>query len=231
MTYRQSAIARSSSIEQLAEQTRAAQRAGVVPSEVQSLPAAEVRTRLELAVGSYEDRGSFWLWILCCLLWMVVLSASRSGAGGLFPIVVLLAIASTFAGFRSTAAAARRRRAAVERALSWADSQPFEISGYRDWLVSDIPMMALRLRTPIDPKLLRDAIAAIDPSITTSIIDDKTVSISIPARTMTDVEDRKAHNARFGNIEVLARMFERCIVPLHSEVGVERVAMGGTVRR
>ena len=235
MTYRQTAVARSASIEQLAVQARTAQRAGTVPCESHELPDVEAHQRLELAVGVHEDRGSFWLGILCALIWLVALSAARvalqshgDSGGPAVAVSTLFAFATSIACFRSSDAASRRREHAIDEALAWAEAQPFQITGYRDWLVSDVPMMNIRLRAPIDLTLFRDAMTAIDPAITSTIVDDRTVSVVIPAREMAASKNTSAR--RFGDIQCLAAVFARCVVPLHAEVGVERIAMGGTVR-
>jgi hypothetical protein len=239
MTYRQSAIARSETLEKLAGDTRAARRAGVVPTEARQLPPEAAIEKLELAVDIRDDRGAFGL--TATILWLVLSigastilkSREPTSFGAITFVLIMFMFASlaTFGWWISAAAATQRRATAIADALAWATSQPFDVDGFREWLVSDVPMLTIKLRAGIDPAMMADALATIDRAITTEVIDETTIEITIPPRQMTESGRYSHRSTKFGNLPLLKTVFERCVLPMHAEVGIVRIGMGGTLER
>ncbi len=227
MSYRDNASQTSPTLEQLAERTRAARRVGKAPTRV-----TDFDVRHELAVGVHHDRGSFGL--LAGILWLPVLWCIKASLspGGLdhtgkvmLPIAILLAVAASIAWITSSQNADRRRVVAIKKELTWATSQPFEVYGYATWLASEAPTITVTLRRAVEKALFAEAARAISPDIETAAYDATTFSIKVPSRSGT------VHKiaCRFGDVALVKQLFEHLLLPLHSDVGIERVSMSTSV--
>jgi hypothetical protein len=80
------------------------------------------------------------------------------------------------------------------------------------------PILDVALRTPVERRLLSEGIAGFDPAIAVSHLDDRTVRLEVPARP----GDYPAAAFHALAAEVL--------VPLHQDVGIDGVSMGGALR-
>ena len=224
MTYRDPAKARSPALEQLA-----AAKPELV-AQTGMLSEADVERRLELAADVYADRTGTGMAVLAmilatCAFTSLFFIAISATAG----IVTLALVGGTFgAGFfakRDATASEARRQLGVAKTLAWADAQPFPVTGYRDWLVNDRSVFLVELQKPIEKETFVDAAKAIDPAIEADAIDDTQFSVVIPSRVVTGETP-----ARYGNVELLQTVWSKLVLPLHGDVGIERVVMGGTVQ-
>lgn len=218
MSYRDNASRTTPTLEQLAERARATRRSSKPPQVDTPVDG----TALELAVGVHGDRGSFG--ILAALLWLPVFACLKASLGPkgmndtgsmVLPIAILAAFVATVAAISSSDNANRRRLAAIDEELAWATSQPFEIHGYANWLCT------VTLKRAVDKALFADAARAISPDIETEALDATAFSIKVPARS----ETVNKSTYRFGDIELRKQLFEQLLVPLHADVGIERVTM------
>jgi hypothetical protein len=222
MSYRENASTRSPNLERLASRARAAR--PITDDEVDGHHAEACQ---ELAIGVHADRGSFG--IIIPFLWLGVLGAfgaaaspkGDSPAGVLVAVALLAAITATVAWSMSHSNAGLRRAGAVKRELQWATKQPFAIHGYGAWLASARPRITVTLKRAVDHKLLVDAVRAIEPDIVTECFDPTTFSLLIPACTT----QRGRVTYQFGDVPLFKRVATELLEPLHSDFGIERVAM------
>lgn len=190
----------------------------------------DAQPRREMAIGVHYDRGSFGG--LAWLLWLasfICLGVFRTTGGSFstaeiiaLAIFVGLAVVCMIANWVTAQDAASRRAAAVEEEIHWATTHPFEIIGYRAWLASDVSRLTLTLRGEVETGLVAEALRTIDPKIETTVIDAATFSLLLPPRMNAD----DGSWVRFCNVPLLERVFGQLVLPLHHEVGVERVTMG-----
>lgn len=120
----------------------------------------------------------------------------------------------------------REREAQVAEALAWAEAQPFPVTGYADWLASEVPLLDVVFAAPLDRRFA-DAVHAVDAAIEVNLLDDRTARLAIPPRVL----ERGEAKHRVGDREALARLTDQLLRPLHSEVGLVRVDMGGSMLR
>jgi hypothetical protein len=120
-----------------------------------------------------------------------------------------------------------RREDAIKTELAWATARPFEVTGYRVWLAADVPLLTIKLRTAFDKATFGDAVKAIDRKIAVDAIDQTTFEIAVPSCSRTIDETV----IRFGDVPTLKKLFEQVFEPLHRDLGIERVTMGGTTAR
>jgi hypothetical protein len=233
MSYRDQGKARSPALEKLAEQTRRSEQAGEAPVQTTLLNEDQITKRLENACGVATDRAGCLsiIAVMLCLAASGALAKSASWRGpltgadkSLIGLLVVGALASTIGAFVLTASAKKRRDAAVAAELAWADTHPFPVTGYRDWLVNDVSVMVVKLQKALEKGTFVDAVKAIDPAIQTEQLDDTSYQLVIPSRVVTG-----EHPFRYGSVPELRRVFDNIVLPLHGDVGVERVAMGGTI--
>lgn len=175
----------------------------------------EVTRRLERAIG-IDDEGSFG--VVAPLLWYVALASAAatledvSWLPFLF-LAIVVAVATTCAWYATDDAAAKRREVAVATELAWANTHPFSITGYRDWLVGRIPVMRIELRTAINADTFVHEVTTIDPRIATIVVDASTYSLVMPR-----------------DMRLLKTVFARLLVPVHADAGIARIAMGAWMR-
>ncbi len=229
--YRDKGKARSPALEKLAEEARAT---AAAPAQTSMLSEAEVLRRLELAVDVHQDREgclsamAFVLGLFAFLGLMLAASHADELDGSSAFLLVLLVVATIACAWGASTArrnSGARRAKAIETELAWATSQPFPVTGYRDWLVNDKPVLIVHLRDPIERATFVDAVRAIDPAIEAEATGDKTFRLEIPARVLTG-----EHPARYGNAPLLHTVMDKLLRPLHDDVGIERIDMGGTIQ-
>jgi hypothetical protein len=109
-------------------------------------------------------------------------------------------------------------------------ARPYPVVDYELWLCSDRPLLDVVLRAGmVDPWLLRRAAAVVDPGIELTWIDSRCFRVAIPPVRIVDIE-RGA--LRFGGDRARLRAFlDRLVDPLHDDVGVAVIDMGGTLSR
>jgi hypothetical protein len=120
----------------------------------------------------------------------------------------------------------RTARADTARRLAVGAKQPFPVARYDLWLASERPLFDVYLRGAVAQQVVVDAAAAIDVGIAIEWLDDLTFRVAIPARTIESGED--AMNG--GDERAWLAFAEKILGPLHQDVGIERVEMGGSMR-
>jgi hypothetical protein len=210
-----------------------------IPRQSKLLTPEQMRERLELAAG-VEDQQAGAGYVILALLSSLVFFApcvasldSRldppDGAYVAMVIGLVATLAFGLAAARLGAEAKRIRGAAVARMLEWPATLPFPADGYEEHLVADQPLVDVVVAVPPERRMFVDAAKAVDPAIDVEPIGDRRFRLALPPRSKTFTSKHSARLVRFGDREVLGRLFERMIVPLHTESGVEAVHFGGTI--
>jgi hypothetical protein len=219
--------ASSPTLEALAAKARESRRE--LLHEAASLAPAARHKRLELAVGAdLHDAGG---WQLAALLAACLAFSTCAGGVAAESAGVILGSILVGAIFASIWAAMserrkREREALVDQALRWTDEQGFPITGYADWLASEVPLLDVVFSAPLDRRFA-DAVHAVDAAIDVDFLDERTARLAIPPRVIR----RGEIEHRVGDREAFARLTESLLRPLHSEVGLARVDMGGSMLR
>jgi hypothetical protein len=208
------------------------ERRRAMPREAEAMPELERRKRLEhvFKVNGHDASG-IGLWAL--LSWTILAplcGAITAQDGNPIPAGFGVGVALAVTIWAMVAAPRRedQRRAAVAEGLAWATRLPFPVRGYEVWCLSERPLLDVALSTPVDRRQLADAVAAVDPSIEVDWIDERTARMYIPPRTMTYSE---AAPDWFADPTALLRVFDGLLLPLHTDVPIERVDMGGTMHK
>jgi hypothetical protein len=93
---------------------------------------------------------------------------------------------------------------------------PFPAGGYRNWLASDIPVMDVHLSMPIDVAQFARAAALVVRGTVVDTLDPHLLRCWIPPSI-----------AGTGDVHAFRRFVTMLLEPLHYEVGIERVELGG----
>ncbi|HLL20598.1 MAG TPA: hypothetical protein VK427_00625 [Kofleriaceae bacterium] len=224
MSYRDPAKRRSPALEKLA-----AQASPEPPTQTTLLGDAEQTTRLELAAGVHGDRvGCVTMvaafaavaaaWAVSWLAAEYALSAHEQA------VVYAVAAGTVIAAWVGSHRAKKRRTAAVQALLASATRYPFPVTGLRDWLVSDRSELVVEVAAAIDTDTFVDAVRAVDPAIDVTPRGDTAFELVIPSRVVTG-----ENPSRYGNVPLLDAVFDNVILPLHGDVGITRVTLGGTI--
>jgi hypothetical protein len=152
---------------------------------------------------------------------LVAVQPVDEGLVGGMALLALLVIAAGIGTVIARSDAAHD--ALVERELATPARYPFPIEGYRLWLASEQPLFDVTLARPVDRGLFERALRGLDPAIGVEWVDEQTARIATPPRT------RGEH--RIGDRALFHRVVGELLIPLHGEVGISRVDMGGVVRR
>jgi hypothetical protein len=217
----------SPTLSELASQARESRQA--LLREAASLPPAARQRRLELAVEVDGIEATGWLVLAilvgCAGINGCVVGAKVDSAG---IMLLSMAIPTLFVAIWAKASENRKREreARVAEALAWADKLPFPAAGYADWLASEVPLIDVVVAAPLD-RQFADAVHAVDPAIEVALLDERTARLAIPPRVIS----RGEAEHRVGDRQALARLCDRLLVPLHSEVGLVRVDLGGSMLR
>ena len=203
-----------------------------LPREAERMQPHERLVRLEHVFGVAGQNASS-IWLLCLLLWTILVplcGVMTSSTGN--PAGILVALAGTIGVtiWAATASERRRvaRRAAVDQKLARMKQTPFPVEGYELWCLSERPLFDVTLSTPIDRRQFADAVAAIDASAEVEWLEERVVRIYIPPRT---VEVSEQPTSWYADHEALDRLIERLFLPLHSDLHIERIAMGGAMMK
>lgn len=216
-------------------ETPAATAPAEVPDQSKLLADWDADDRRERATGVAEMTSGLWMLAMMFDLFAVVALVIAFGSSDLrlttidrvlIGSICGVAVVTTLAAVVRSKAARWRRFTAYTEAIAWAERQPFPVTGYSSWLACDKPLLDLRLRTPFDRGLFANAVRAIDPAIEVEAIDDHTTRIAVPA-----ILGTRGRAVRYGNVPLLHRLFRDVVLPLHDEVGIERVELGGLVTR
>lgn len=223
MTYREPDEAHSPALAKLA-----AEASRDVPAQTALLPEIEVKRRIALAVDA--SAGSIGM-IMLAVFSVIVAILTLIGAGSLdldrnhallVGGVTLFAVGAVVAAVRDSRREAAKEQRAIEAELGWASQQPFPVTGYRDWLASDRSLLVVHLRRAVDETTFRNAVRAIDPAIESCALDDRRYEVVVPSRVVAAT--------RYGDVKLLKTVWDKLVLPLHADVGIDRVAMGGTIQ-
>jgi hypothetical protein len=201
-----------------------------LPREAEPMDPHERRMRLEAVFGvsAINAQG---LWVGCLLAWttMVPLCGVMTSSDGNPASIILAVVVAVGLTIWAAVASERRRlqrRVAVDQKLASMQQLPFPVNGYELWCLSERPLFDVTLSTPIDNRQFIDAVAAVDASAEVDWIDERVVRIFIPPRT---AEASEQPTSWYADHEALSRLFERLLLPLHSDLHIERVDMGGAM--
>ena len=106
----------------------------------------------------------------------------------------------------------------------------YPVSGLIDWLCADEPLLDATLKEPIEPRLLEDAVRALDANATVSWPEPTRARIALSPKELRPARGRWP--AVFGgDLALLRQLLTRVLDPVHAELGIVRVELGGRVRR
>jgi hypothetical protein len=203
-----------------------------MPRDAEAMAEPERRRRLERVFKvNGHDASGLGLGALLCWTIATPLCGAISAQDGK-PVAIVFgagtAIVVTVWAMIATPRRAEERRAAVAEGLAWATRQPFPVSGYELWCLSEIPLLDVVLTTPVAQRQLADAVAAVDPTIEVDSIDERTARLHIPPRTVTEGDGPAEW---YADPAALLRVFDKLLLPLHTDVPIERVDMGGAMHK
>jgi hypothetical protein len=139
----------------------------------------------------------------------------------------LVGLGAFVIGLAALAGLARRVAARLgerERRLAAAvAARPFPVRCYLIWLTADQPVFDLHLRGATDRAQAATALRAVSPAATLRWLDEGIARIELPPI--------EVGGGAGGDPALLRRFLDEVVAPLHREVGVSRLEMGGTVVR
>ncbi len=129
------------------------------------------------------------------------------------------------AGHLLQAVGRARWRRRTQAALAWTSAQPFPIAGVRGFFAATVPMIDVTFATPPTVDALAAGIRGHTGGARVLAIDDATYRIELPVRGSGDDEATTTADAAW-----LKRFVGEVLVPLHEELGIAAVQLGGSVR-
>jgi hypothetical protein len=220
------APARPAALVKLAEAAKAAPvRRAALSQDALHAPAAQRRVALALGVPlhaySLEARRG------AALAMLAAAGGALYGAFGSGPYVFEILMASiavvAIASMVLRTATPAAVHAEVARRLAADVALPFPVEGYDAWLASEIPILEVHLRGALDHDLAADAARGVHPGIAVSWIGERTLRLIVPALLF-------GGHLLAGDRVVWNRLASQMLVPIHTDVGIERVEMGGSMR-
>jgi hypothetical protein len=113
--------------------------------------------------------------------------------------------------------------AEVARRFAGDVALPFPVTGYDAWLASEIPLIDVRVRGELDRTLVAGAARGVDRGLEVEWIDARMFRLATPPR-------RYGGGALVGDRALWTRLANEMLLPIHQDVGVDRVEMGGAMR-
>jgi hypothetical protein len=219
----------SPTLERLAEEGESRRRE--LPREAAKLPDGERTSRLEHAFRTHGHDASGWIVFAIvlgmCSLSVTLIEAQASSRGA--PLS-LAAWAATFLllgyGIWLGSKREQERERKVSEGLRWASQLPFPVEGYELWLISEEPLLDVTLQAPLSAPLA-SALHAVNPAIKAEPLDDTTTRVLLPPRKVEHGET----TLWIGDEEAFRAVVEKVLEPLHREVGIARVTLGGRMHR
>jgi len=120
----------------------------------------------------------------------------------------------------------KERKRKVSEGLQWATQLPFLVEGYDLWLISEEPLLDVTLQTPLATPLA-SALHAVNPAIEAEPLDDTTTRVLLPPRKAEQGET----TLWIGDEEAFRAVVTKVLEPLHQEIGIVRVTVGGRMHR
>jgi hypothetical protein len=217
---------RSPTLDRLAETAAEARRQ--LPRDAEQLEPTRATALLEVAFAVDQHNAGWW-GISAMMAWSlgITLAAAMGGRSGSGLAVVLgIPCALTVASIYYMDRRAKERAERVDGELGRVSTLPFVVEGYREWILSEQPMFDVAVAAPIDHSFV-DAVQAVDPETRVELLDDRSARVFIPPRKV----ERGETTHGFGDATAFWSLAETLLVPLHAELGIKRVAMGGTRAR
>jgi hypothetical protein len=201
-----------------------------LPREAELTPPDRRSARLEQVFGVAGNNASG-LGLLALLVWTLLLpicGVITNVDGNPAPAIIgtLCAIAATVWALTASDKRRAQRRAAVAEQLARVEKLPFPVRGYDKWCLSERPLFDLTLSAPIERRQLIDAVAAIDSTVEVEWLDERTARFFIPPRA---VEAAEGPTSWYADPTALTRLFDQLFLPLHSDVPIESIEMGGAM--
>jgi len=203
-----------------------------LPREAERMSPQDRQTRLEKVFG-VDGNNAVGLGLAAILAWTtlvplcgVMTSMEESAVPAIFGTVGALGL--TIWAIAASNQRRAQRQAAVQSRLTWANRLPFAVRGYELWCLSERPLFDVTLTTPIEHSQLAQGVAAIDPTAELVWFDERTARIFIPPRTVTASEQQTYW---YADPIALARLVEHLFVPLHGDIPIERIEMGGAMHK
>jgi hypothetical protein len=202
-----------------------------LPREAVNLSDDERTSRLEHAFRTYGHDASGWglftMIVGFCSFGITVLEVQRSPRGVPF---FVFAWVGTFLllGYTIWLGSKREkeRKRKVSEGLRWATELSFPVEGYDLWLLSEEPLLDVTLQTPLATPLA-SALHAVNPAIEAEPLDDTTTRVLLPPRKAQQGET----TLWIGDQEAFRAVVAKVLEPLHQEIGIARVTMGGRMHR
>jgi hypothetical protein len=187
----------------------------------------ERTTRLALAAGLPVSPTDGGIILYAMVGWLFTIAVCFESVG----LAGLLAVASawiTAAAVKSAGGTKAHRDGVVKAMLAEPQGLPFPVTGFEDWLVSDIPIVDITLADTVERKLFVEAVRTIDRGIEVEVLGDRRFRLSMPPRVHVSPGVAPVER-RYGDRELWKRLIDRMLRPLHDEIGVVSVHAGGTV--
>lgn len=122
----------------------------------------------------------------------------------------------------------RIHRTREERLARSLGELPFPVDGLIDHLTADRPLADLHLRAAVAPELLADAVRTLDAGATIEWLSPRHARLALTPRQLRPA--RHKHPAILGgDLPLVHALVDKVLVPLHREVRVERLDLGGEV--
>ncbi|HVK78047.1 MAG TPA: hypothetical protein VM734_32290 [Kofleriaceae bacterium] len=106
--------------------------------------------------------------------------------------------------------------------------RPFPIDGLVDWLTADRPLADVYLGAPVAADVLEPAVRVVDPRAELSWITPTHVRVALAPRRLRAAR-RHAPELLGGDLDLLRGLVDRVLVPIHPEVMIVRLDLGGEV--
>jgi hypothetical protein len=117
-------------------------------------------------------------------------------------------------------------RARTAARLAEGERHPFPVKGYEIWLASERPLLDVHLRAAVARDVVDRAATALDPDITIEWFDDRLFRVALPPHPIGAADEHSFG----GDPKAWASFADKILAPLHADVGIERVEMGGSMR-
>lgn len=201
-----------------------------LPRDAELTPPDQRADRLEQVFGVAGVNASG-LGLLALVVWTVLLPLGgviTNVDGNPAPVIIgaLCAIAATVWALVASDKRRIYRQAFVVEQLAKVEKLPFPVRGYDRWCLSERPLFDVTLSAPIERRQLIDAAAAIDATVEVEWLDERTARFFIPPRA---VEAAEGPTSWYADPAALTRLLDRLFVPLHSDVPIESIEMGGAM--
>lgn len=181
--------------------------------DVERLPEHALTVATGVAIGAPAPIGC-----LPALGWFSTVALGVAWLAGWVPLVsVAGGVAGIVVGHVGHALARARWQRTIARRLRWVDQQPFPITGVRGYLAAGLPMIDVTFRGKPQPSQVIDGIRGHTPGAAVSQLDDRTFRIALHGTAPRHHGDEAA----------LHRFVDEVLVPVHHDLGVESVTLGG----